>query len=218
MKTTIESIQVGMPTTLGTEGSSDPAEQPWFSGFKKLPVSGLVEVTETGLVGDGQADLEHHGGHDKAILCYSAEHYQTWKVELDRDRIAFGFFGENLTISQGTEKEICIGDTFSIGDAVQVQVSQPRQPCWKLGRFAKHAQLPKKVVQTGFCGWYLRLVRAGSIEAGMPFELVDRPNPEWSVRRAHRVMYAKKADDCFAGKMRLAVLKELSESWKSELA
>lgn len=216
MKTIVESIQVGMPTTLGTEGSTDPSEQPWFSGFRKVPVSGQVDVSETGLSGDGQADLKHHGGRDKAILCYSAEHYQAWEIELDRESIAFGFFGENLTLAQGTEVEICVGDTFSIG-SVRVQVSQPRQPCWKLGRFAKHPQLPKKVVQTGFCGWYLRVLETGSIETGMPFELVDRPRPDWSIRRAHRTMYAKKADDIFADKFLLAALPELSDSWKGEL-
>ena len=60
-----------MPRQLGTPGSEDPNQQPWFSGFVKTPVEGPIEVTPTGLVGDGQADLENHGGPDKAILCYN---------------------------------------------------------------------------------------------------------------------------------------------------
>lgn len=217
MKTTIESIQVGLPTNLGAKDASGSLEQVWYSGFRKLPVSGLVEVSETGLSGDGHADLKNHGGRDKAILCYPAEHYRAWEIELDRERIENGFFAENLTISRGTEKEICVGDVFSIGEDVQMQVSQPRQPCWKLARFADHASLPKMVVETGFCGWYMRVLRTGAIESGMPFELVDRPHPEWSIRRAHRAVYAKKADENFADRMELAALPELSEFLKPEL-
>jgi len=213
MNTTIKSIQVGMPKTLGSEGSEG---QPWFSGFEKSPVLGPIVVSETGLAGDGQADLENHGGPDKAILCYSAEHYQAWELELERSNIVFGLFGENLTLSQGTEREVCIGDVFSIGD-IKVQVSQPRQPCWKLGRYSGHPQLPKKVVQTGFCGWYLRVLKTGTIESGMPFELTERSQPDWTVRRAHRTMYAKKNDDRFRDKTELAHLPELSDAWKREL-
>ena len=216
MDTTIKSIQVGMPVVLGDQDSNDPADKPWLSGFKKLAVDGAVEVSETGLTGDGHADLENHGGRDKAILCYSAEHYPGWEAELDRQDVAFGLFGENLTLSEGTERDVCIGDVFSIGD-VEVQVSQPRQPCWKLGRYARHPELPKKVVRTGFSGWYLRVLKTGSIEAGMPFKLIERTQPDWSVRRAHRTMYAKKNDERFADRVELKNLSELSDSWKDEL-
>jgi MOSC domain-containing protein YiiM len=216
MDTTIKSIQVGMPSWLDSDDSSDPSEKPWLSGFRKLPIQGAVEVSETGLAGDGQADLENHGGRDKAILCYCAEHYHAWEIELERESIAFGLFGENLTLAQGTERDVCIGDVFSIGD-VKVQVSQPRQPCWKLGRFAGHSELPKKVVRTGFCGWYLRVLQTGIIESGMPFKLEERTQPDWSVRRAHRTMYAKKDDPQFAEKSELSALPELSDAWKNQL-
>jgi len=141
---------------------------------------------------------------------------RAWR-EIGRESLAFGLFGENLTINHGTEKEVCIGDVFSIGD-VRMQVSQPRQPCWKLGRYARHSELPKKVVRTGFCGWYLRVLQTGIIESGMPFELAERPQPEWSVRRAHRTMYAKKDDPLFTDKSALKDLPELSDAWKHELA
>lgn len=206
-----------MPVFLGTKDATDPDDQPWLTGFRKLPVQGPVEVTETGLAGDGHADLTNHGGRDKAILAYAGQHYQAWKAELERSDIAFGLFGENLTVSQGTEEDVCIGDVFSIGD-VKVQVSQPRQPCWKLGRYAKHAELPKRVVETGFCGWYLRVLQPGFIEAGMNHELVERTQPEWTILRAHLTKYAKKGDERFADKVILAQLPEISELWKDEIA
>ncbi len=216
MNTTIQSIQIGMPQHFGTPGATEPDRRAWFSGFKKLPVDGSVEVTATGLVGDGQADLLNHGGLDKAILCYSAEHFQAWRCELNRTEVTGGMFGENFTLEHGTERDVCIGDSYSIGDVV-VQVTQPRQPCWKLGRHWENSQLPKMVVQTGFCGWYLRVLSTGMVEPGMKFELIQRLQPEWSVRRAHRVKYAKREDAEFADKQELAQLPELSEAWKSEL-
>ena len=87
-----------MPRQLGTPGSEDPNQKAWFSGFVKTPVEGPIEVTRTGLVGDGQADLKNHGGPDKAILCYNAGHFSFWKTELSRDDVTGGMFGENLTI------------------------------------------------------------------------------------------------------------------------
>jgi len=216
MESKINSIQVGMPTVLGTVGSDDPAEKAWLSGFRKLPVLGPVDVSKTGLAGDGQADLENHGGEDKAILCYVADHYQAWGTELGREKLEFGLFGENLTVDRLTEDQVCIGDTFSIG-SVKVQVSQPRQPCWKLGRYARSPELPKKVIQTGFCGWYLRVLQTGVIESGMHFTLDDRPQPDWTVRRAHFTVYAKKHDQRYGDRQQLAALPELSMAWKRQL-
>jgi MOSC domain-containing protein YiiM len=204
----IRSIQIGMPRQLGTPGSEAPNQQPWFSGFMKTAVSGPVEVTLTGITGDGQADLKNHGGPDKAMLCYSADHFPFWSNKLSRDNISGGMFGENLTINQLSEDEVCIGDTFSIGDVI-VQVTQPRQPCWKLGRRWNEPTLPKLVVKNGFSGWYLRVLAVGMIEAGQGYERTNRPNPAWTVRRAHETMYRKDSKN--------ADLPELSQAWRLDL-
>ncbi|MBJ8032143.1 MOSC domain-containing protein, partial [Bacillus cereus group sp. N21] len=88
--------------------------------------------------GDGQADLVHHGGVDKAVCVYSGEHYSYWEETLNQD-LEYGAFGENITVSGMREEDVCIGDTFELGEAI-VQVTQPRQPCFKL---AKKYNIPK---------------------------------------------------------------------------
>ena len=205
----IQSIQIGMPRQLGTPGSEDPNQTPWFSGFWKTPVDRPVEVTNTGIVGDGQADLENHGGPDKAILCYNAGHFSFWKTELSRDDVIGGMFGENLTIESLDEDDICVGDTFSIGKVV-VQVSQPRQPCWKLNRRWNEPQLAKLVIKNGYCGWYLRVLTPGTIETGQSFERIRRSNAAWTVRRIHKAVYDKAPVE--ADMKELANLPELSKA------
>ena len=210
----VQSIQIGMPRQLDTPGSEDPNQRPWFSGFMKTKVSGSVEVTLTGIQGDGQADLKNHGGPDKAILCYNASHFSFWAKIFPHADVSGGMFGENLTIDSMPEDEVCIGDTFAIGNVV-VQVTQPRQPCWKLGRRWNEPTLPKLVVKNGFCGWYLRVITAGIIEAGQDYQSIERPNPEWTVRRAHETMYRKDAST--TDLKELANLPELSSAWQHHL-
>lgn len=203
-----------MPRQLGTPGSDDPKQQPWFSAIIKTPVTGPVEVGLLGIAGDGQANLKHHGGPDKAILCYNAGHFPSWATEFSRDDVTGGMFGENLTIDSLSEDEVCVGDSFSIGDVV-VQITQPRQPCSKLGRRWNEPLLPKLVVKNGFCGWYLRVLTPGVIEAGQGYERVNQPNPAWTVSRAHETMYRK--DSPKADRQELANLPELSDAWREEL-
>src|SRR5687768_12706975 len=110
MPPTLVSIQVGQPQTHGREGAADPFDRPWTSAFFKTPVAGPVFVGRTNVTGDCQADLEHHGGVDKAVLAYSADHYPLWRAELNRPDLCFGGFGENLTIEGLDEQGVCIGD------------------------------------------------------------------------------------------------------------
>jgi MOSC domain-containing protein YiiM len=126
------SIQVGLPKAVG---GSDPASE-WTTGFFKEPVSGPIWVGTTNLAGDGQGDLRVHGGADKAINLYPFEHYAYWLNELEIQKLSKGAFGENLTTTGAVEADVCIGDIFEIGGATGglVQISQPRQPCWKLSR------------------------------------------------------------------------------------
>jgi MOSC domain-containing protein YiiM len=210
----IVSIQVGKPRSLGIAGAADPMDRPWTSGFYKQPVTGPVRAGKLGLAGDGQADLENHGGVDKAILGYSAEHYPAWHAELEIAELTFGAFGENLTIGGLTERDLCIGDLWEAGD-VQLQVSQPRQPCWKLARRWRRKDLPKRVIRTGRSGWYFRVLQAGFLEAGMPMRCVQRLHPEWSVARASQVLYAKGTAPSDVAALRC--LAELADGWKSSL-
>src|SRR5688572_910438 len=122
-----------MPRTHGRAGADDPMDKEWTTGFYKEPVAGAVWLGATNLVGDGQADLVNHGGRDKAVNVYPADHFWNWETELGIPNLSGGAFGENFTTVRALETDVCIGDVYEIGGAV-VQISQPRQPCWKLAR------------------------------------------------------------------------------------
>ena len=186
-------VQVGLPKTIASPTSTDPETMPWTTGFYKSPVADWVNVTRTNIDGDGQADLINHGGIDKAILVYSAEHFEAWMRELDVDAIIGGMFGENLTVVGQTESTVCIGDRFRINDVV-LEVSQPRQPCWKLGRRWGIKLLPKLVVKTARCGWYCRVITEGRIKRDLPIEIMSRAHRSWNIKRAHEKLFDQNSD------------------------
>jgi MOSC domain-containing protein YiiM len=194
------SLQVGLPRAYGRDDAADPMDRPWTTGYFKAPVDGPVWVGRTNLAGDGQADLVHHGGPDKAVLAYGAAHYAAWREELapylvgrDAPGLPFGGFGENLTVAPWTEADVCIGDVHALGEAL-LEVAQPRGPCWKIARRWRVRDLPARVQRTGRTGWYYRVLREGYVEAGQRLRRLDRPHPEWTVARANVVRYERKAD------------------------
>src|SRR5262245_23305620 len=127
---TLVSIQTGMPKRYGREGS----DKAFLSGINKSTVNGPIHLNILNLEGDAQADLKNHGGEFRAVLSYAVSHYPAWRAELDRPDLPYGAFGENFTVSDLTEKNVCLGDIYEIGPEVIVQVSQPRLPCFKLAR------------------------------------------------------------------------------------
>jgi MOSC domain-containing protein YiiM len=211
---TLHSIQVGTPKAYGFEDAADTHDKPWTTGFFKTPVEGPVFVGTTNLVGDGQADLKNHGGIDKAVLAYSADHYPKWREELLMPDLPFGAFGENLSITGLSEELVNIGDIFRIG-RVTFEVSQPRQPCWKLARRWRMHELTGIVARNGRSGWYLRVLEEGWIDARMPVVLIDRLNPAWSIARANEILYHRKTDLSLT--LALADVPRLADSWVEEL-
>lgn len=211
---TLISIQVGRPRNLGAPSGIEVWEKPWRSAFFKVPVSGPVFVGRTNVAGDKQADPRVHGGPDMAVLCYSADHYPAWREELGLPEMGPGGFGENFTIAGLDEWSACIGDIYSVGDLV-LQASQPRGPCYKIGYRWKRADLLERVEKSGRHGWYARVLQEGTVEAGMALALRERPNPEWSVRRAADV-YRTKAHDNSAATA-LARVTEFAERPRRQL-
>ena len=140
----LSSLNIGKPTHI--EGA-----EPWTSGIFKYPILGRVTLSQTNLQGDGQADLKVHGGPDKAVCVYSADHYPLWRQQLGVEECGPGWFGENFSVEGQSETQVAVGDTYQIGTAV-VQISQPRAPCWKLGRRWNRLAMPKLVVQSGRTG------------------------------------------------------------------
>ncbi len=208
------SIQVAVPVEFGTDGAPDPMDQRWLTSFYKQPVIGPVKVETDHIEGNEQADLRFHGGVDKAILAYSAEHYPLWREELSLPEMDAGGFGENLTITGQTEASVCLGDRYTINNVI-LEVSQPRQPCWKLARRWRVTDLPKRVIRTGHSGWYLRVIQTGELAAGQEITLISRPHPDWPLSRVSQVFYTKGGN--VAERQQLASIPQLAAAWRDEL-
>lgn len=202
----IVSLNVGKPQSVEFQGGTIE------TGIYKSPCQArAVPLTTLNFEGDGQADLVNHGGPDKAVCVYPYEHYDFWEREWGR-RPEPGAFGENLTVLGMTEDLVCIGDIFAIGD-VRLQISQPRQPCFKLGKKHGMPQLPLHVQNTGFTGYYFRVLRPGLFDLSLPMTLYERHPAGLTVAYANRIMHHDKGD--IAGIRRLLAVPELSASWRA---
>jgi MOSC domain-containing protein YiiM len=199
---------------LSTSGTAEWWDRPWSTGFIKSPLQERCWLGYEGLRGDEQADRQHHGGVEKAVCTYPSEHYSYWKTELARPDFPWGAFGENVTTSGFTEDVIFIGDTFKLGEAI-VQVSQPRQPCWKLARRWQIRDLTARVEGTGKTGFYFRVLLHGWVWPGAELELMDRLGTKWSIAECNRIMHH--ARDDIPATSELAQFSPLSASWKDSL-
>ncbi|PHQ36426.1 MOSC domain-containing protein [Rhodopirellula bahusiensis] len=212
----IVSVQIGACQSYFKNG--DP-NRPWVSAIEKSVVFGPVPTSELGLDGDEQADKVHHGGVDKAVLGYCESHYSFWKTEFPEINWGSGAFGENLTLSGMLESEVCVGDIFECQSATAgglcLQVSQPREPCWKLSQRWGLPKLAVRVQATRRTGWYMRVLHRGDLQAGQTLSLVERPHPEFTIDVANDILFAKPRDA--AADLRLAGCQHLSEAWKENL-
>lgn len=194
-------------------GAAVPFRGEEKSAIAKAPVAGPIAVGPLGLAGDEQADLVHHGGVDKAIHHYPHDHYPFWQSHLGGHDLlnAPGAFGENITTSGLTEADLCIGDRFSLGSAV-VEVSQGRQPCWKIDHKFQRKGITAQVFSTARSGWYYRVTQPGEVREGDALERVETGHQGWSVERVFRLLFAKGAD---RGELaELVQMPRLSENWQ----
>jgi MOSC domain-containing protein YiiM len=203
-KIIIESLNIGLPQKEIFYG------RVILTGICKHPATGPVVLKETGFENDGVGDLKHHGGSDKAVCVYSLDHYSYWEDTLGI-RLPDAAFGENLTVSNLSEDEICIGDIFLLGTS-SVQVSQPRQPCRTLAARYGRDDLVKLVVDSGHTGFYLRVLEEGIVEKGAELMLKERDPRGISVSFANHT-YHHNRKDCEAIEKVLAV-PALSASWR----
>lgn len=162
------------------------------SAFVKDPVAGAVLVSGRGLQGDEQGDRARHGGHDKAICVFPAEHYAHYERVLGH-RLRAAAFGENLTTRGLKEESVRIGDVLRIGTAL-LQVSLPRNPCYRLAARYGVRQLPLWVERSGLTGFYLRVLEEGRLGAGCAVELVHRSHRLATIAEANRVMHRDRHD------------------------
>lgn len=202
---TLNALLVGQVQPFGPRGEG--------SGIAKRPVAGPVFLSRLGLAGDGQGDLRHHGGPDKAVHHYARTHYDAWRVEIGPRSVLNepGAFGENFSTHGVTEADICLGDVFALGGAV-LEVSQGRQPCWKLNHRFDCPDMALRVQRSGRTGWYYRVRQEGTVAAGNALELLDRPLPHWPLTRLLRLLYVETDDR--DGLQEMARLPLLPDTWR----
>jgi MOSC domain-containing protein YiiM len=202
------SVNVGLPRDVPWQGKVVA------TGIFKEPVNSPLMLGTLNLEGDRQADLSVHGGVDKAVYAYPAEHYDYWRGELPDMDLPPGMFGENFTVEGLFEQRVLIGDRFRIGEA-EVIVTQPRLPCYKLGVKFGRADMVKRFLASRRTGFYFAVLREGMVEAGNAIELIGREEESVSVADITRV-YAFEKDDLQTIKRAIKVA-ALPESWKDYL-
>lgn len=178
------------------------------TGIFKSPVDDSVAVGLLNLAGDGQADLTVHGGRDKAIYAYSQDHHDYWAKKLGVARLEDAQFGENLTVAGLSEDEVIVGDRYKVGSAT-VTVTQPRLPCFKLGIRLGDKAFPKRFLDSGRLGMYLRVEEEGALQCGDTFDLIDRPDHGISLHDLWQTVFRNDGDADLA----LENLQHLDAGW-----
>ena len=163
------SVNAGRPAIIGTRRG-----RPVHSSIGKAPVGGRVRVEGVNVAGDDQADRRVHGGPDKAVYAYAWEDTAWWATELGR-HLGPGAFGENLTTEGVDVTGAVIGERWRVGD-VELEVCQPRLPCFKLGLKFEDPKMLKRFALASRPGAYLRIVREGELGAGDPIDVLERPD------------------------------------------
>lgn len=204
----LDAVRVGRLTPLPREGQ--------LTGMDKRPVAGPVRVGRLGLAGDHIGDPTVHGGPDKAVHLYPADHYAVLaarRPEL-RDALVPGVLGENLSVRGLDETGVCLGDTWAVG-TVRLQVSQPRRPCWKIDHRLGTEGMVELINELACPGWYFRVVAEGEVAAGDRLALVDRPAPDLTLAGLLRTFAEHRPDP--AQLRRYASAPGLTPGWVDRL-
>lgn len=189
------------------------------SAIAKQLLPGRIAITTLGLVGDDQADKVHHGGPHMAVHVYPLDHHAFWHSELGDHPLLDqpGAFGSNLAISGIAEADLAIGDRFRLGSAL-LEVSRPRQPCWKIEHRFGTMGMVRAILQTGRCGWYFRVLEEGSAEAGDMLEPVEQASTGWTVARTFAALWSPQFDDRETALRELVDLAPLAQGLRAQIA
>jgi ferredoxin-NADP reductase/MOSC domain-containing protein YiiM len=199
------SVNVGLPQDVAWRG------QTVHTGIWKRPVPGLAMVRRLNIDGDGQGDLNGHGGEQRAVLVYQIQSYEYWQRYFGRDDFSYGMFGENLTVDRLPDDQVCIGDRYRIGEA-EFEVTQPRVTCYRVGLRLGEPELPALLVSHHRPGFYLRVITEGHIQAGDAIVKTGTGPGALSVADADALLYLPGRDP---GKLRAALqIPALSPGWQ----
>lgn len=162
----VVSTNIGKAVEIEWQGKKE------LSGLYKYPVDEPIFLGKEDVAKDDVMDRKYHGGLEKACYLYSNDHYEWWKARYPEADWQLGFFGENLTVEGIDEAQIRIGDVYRLGEAV-VQVTQPRQPCYKLGIRAANPKIVGDFWDSPYPGVYVRVLQEGTVKTGDEMELIE---------------------------------------------
>ncbi len=160
------------------------------TGIYKMPTKTPIYLRKDGVDGDEVSDKKVHGGEFKACYIFSHDHYAHWKTKYPNLDWKYGMFGENITLSDLNEKDIHIGDIYKLGNAL-VQITQPREPCFKFGLKFGNQYALKEFIEFGFPGTYVRILQEGFVEQGDAFELVERAENSLTTWQFFDLLFSK---------------------------
>ena len=213
----IDMLLIGGPKPFRADGE--------MSAMAREAVDRPVMLRKLGFEGDQVADPTVHGGVDKAVHFYPAEHYPKWIAHFAGEGMAHplldaaGAFGENISASGLTEDKVRIGDRFRIGKAL-VEVAQGRQPCWKIDHHFGVVGLTAAFIKTGRCGGYFRVIEEGEVAPGDRIEQVGQADHDWTVERMFKLLIGggHRGEGAKTELTALVELETLAESWRSRAA
>ncbi len=211
IETTLQTLLIGTPQPFRGDDEK--------SAIVKRPVEGQVYLNYEGLEGNEVADKIHHGGRDKAVHLYPIEHYAFWREKYPHLNLLNhkGAFGENLSCVGLTEENLCLGDVFSIGEAL-IECSHARQPCWKLNHRFGEPDVLKTVVKTTKSGSYFRVLKPGMVQAGDTIKQLERPLANWPLSRVFRLIIGGEHKGQGRALQALAASSALAETWRERAA
>ena len=180
----IISTNIGTTTTILWNGKEEQ------TGIFKYPVNDALYLRKNDVAKDAIIDRKHHGGSNKACYLFAADNYPYWKELYPKLEWNWGMFGENLTVEGLNESIVRIGDIYKIGTAI-VQVSQPREPCYKLGVRFKNQSILKKFIAHGYPGTYVRILKEGEVKKNNQVQLLEQSNNTLTVQQFYELMFAK---------------------------
>ncbi|QAU42734.1 MOSC and FAD-binding oxidoreductase domain-containing protein [Bradyrhizobium guangdongense] len=202
------SVNVGLPRDVAWKGRTV------HTGIWKNPVQGRCRARRLNLDGDGQGDLDGHGGEHRAVFVYQIESYRYWQEQLNRTDFIHGQFGENFTIEGLADDAVCIGDRYQIGSAL-FEVTQPRVTCYRVGIRMNEPLMPALLTSSGRPGFYFRVLQEGDVGAGDEIVKVGEANERMTIAEINALLYS--SHHARASLERALRIEALSGGWRSSL-